>query len=256
MPARLTIEIVAAPQVNHAMAHNGLPFLYRLVVDASEPLEQVLLAVRVVDAFGVTASRPWQHFVERMEPGHPLAIEQPSVRLDPAYLAGVEEEIGAEIVVEVSAGDVPVQTAGQPIRVLAARQWTLDPQAPVLSLELLAAFVQPNHPALPPLISEAAQLLARSTGSGSLGVHYAGPQRIDEIVGAIFTAVHEPGDLLRRATRELGLRTEGPDTRRRAHRPGRHLPGHHDAAGLRPGARRRHSGGLGGPRPRVPRLLA
>ena len=61
----------------------------------------------------------------------------------------------------------------------------------MLSLELLAAFVQPNHPALPPLISEAAQILAAVTGSGSLAVSHATPERIDEIVGAVFTAVHD-----------------------------------------------------------------
>ncbi len=193
MAAGVTIEVLAAPQVNHAMAHNGLPFLHRLVVASTEPLAEVLVSARVVDAFGTVLSRPWQHFAERVEAGHPLAVEQPALRLDPAYLAGVEEETGAEIVVEVTAGGVLLATTTHPIRVLAARQWTLDPSSPVLSLELLAAFVQPNHPALPPLVSEAAQLLATTTGSGSLGVHYATRTRIDEIVGAVFTAVHDRG---------------------------------------------------------------
>ena len=35
MPAALTIEVLAAPVVNHAMAHNGLPFLHRIVVVVS-----------------------------------------------------------------------------------------------------------------------------------------------------------------------------------------------------------------------------
>ena len=190
MPGEITIEVLAAPQVNQAMAHNGLPFLHRIAIGSAGPLTDVRVEVRVVDAFGTTLSRPWQHLSERVEAGTPLTIEQPAVRLDPAYLAGVEEEIGAEIEVEVTAAGVPTVTSTHPIRVLAARQWTLDPASPVLSLELLAAFVQPNHPALPPLISEAAQLLASTTGSGSLGVHYAEPDRVDEIVGAIFTALH------------------------------------------------------------------
>ncbi len=185
------IEVLAAPQVNQAMAHNGLPFLHRVTIASGESLAEVLTTARLVDAFGTVLSRPWQHFVERLEADTPLAVEQPALRLDPAYLAGVEEETAAEIVVEVSAAGDPVGSTTHPIRVLAARQWTLEPNSPVLSLELLAAFVQPNHPALPPLISEAAQLLAKATGSGSLGINYAQPERIDEIVGAIFTAVHD-----------------------------------------------------------------
>ena len=59
MPTELTFEVLAAPVVNHAMAHNGLPFLHRIVVssggagsEASEPLTDVLITARVVDAFG------------------------------------------------------------------------------------------------------------------------------------------------------------------------------------------------------------
>lgn len=191
MPADVTIEVLAAPVVNHAMAHNGLPFLHRISVAATEPLSEVMVTARVVDAFGSVISRPWQHPSERLEATSPLVVDHPSVRLDPAYLGGVEEETGAEIVVEVTAGGVEVATTVHPIRVLAARQWTLDPQAPVLSLEMLAAFVQPNHPALSSLVSESAQILDTVTGSGSLAVSHVDAERIDQIVGAVFTAVHD-----------------------------------------------------------------
>ncbi len=191
MPTELTVEVLAAPVVNHAMAHNGLPFLHRLVVSSAVPLADVLLTARVVDVFGAVLSRPWQHPVERVEAGQPLVVDQPALRLDPGYLSAVEEETGAEIVVEVTVAGEPVGSTAHPIRVQAARQWTLDPAAPVLSLELLAAFVQPNHPALPPLVSEAAQILETVTGSGSLAVSHATGERIDEIVGAVFTAVHD-----------------------------------------------------------------
>ncbi|HEU4546829.1 MAG TPA: DUF4011 domain-containing protein, partial [Microlunatus sp.] len=191
MPTELTVEVLAAPVVNHAMAHNGLPFLHRLVVSSSSALADVLITARVVDAFGAVLSRPWQHPVERVEAGRPLVVDQPALRLDPVHLSAVEEETGAEIVVEVTVADEPVGSTTHPIRVQAARQWTLDPDAPVLSLELLAAFVQPNHPALPALISEAAQILETVTGSGTLAVSHATGERIDEIVGAVFTAVHD-----------------------------------------------------------------
>ncbi|MFT4163874.1 MAG: DUF3320 domain-containing protein [Microlunatus sp.] len=191
MAAEVTIEVLAAPVVNHAMAHNGLPFLHRIVVAADEPVAEVLVTAQVVDAFGTVLSRPWQHRAEGIEPRQQLVVQQPSLRLDPAYLAEIEEETGAEIVIEVTVSGEAAGVTNHPIRVLAARQWTLDPAAPVLSLEMLAAFVQPNHPALPPVVSEAARLLAERTGSGSLGVGAATVERVDQIVDAIFMAVHD-----------------------------------------------------------------
>ena len=201
MPTDLIIEVLSAPVVNHAMAHNGLPFLHRLVVSwggtdatgtAPAPTGLVIRA-RVVDTFGVVLSRPWQHPVERLEAGHPLVVDSPALRLDPAYLSSVEEETGAEIVVDVQVADggESLGVTTHPIRVQAARQWALDPGAPVLSLEMLAAFVQPNHPALPALVSEAAQILEQATGSGALAVSHATGDRIDQIVAAVFTAVHD-----------------------------------------------------------------
>ena len=61
----------------------------------------------------------------------------------------------------------------------------------MLSLELLASFVQPNHPAVGPVVARAAAILADRTRSGSLQVTYVDPERIDAIVDAVFTAVHE-----------------------------------------------------------------
>lgn len=127
MAAEVIIEVLAAPVVNHAMAHNGLPFLHRIVVASADPLAEVLVTARLVDDFGTVLSRPWQHRAERIEPGQPLTVQQPSLRLDPAYLAEIEEETGAELVVEVVARGEPVGVTNHPIRVLAARQWILNP---------------------------------------------------------------------------------------------------------------------------------
>ena len=137
MPSELTVEVLAAPVVNHAMAHNGLPFLHRLVVSSSAALADVLITARVVDAFGAVLSRPWQHPVERVEAGQALVVDQPALRLDPGYLSAVEEETGAEIVVEVTVAGQPVGGTAHPIRVQAARQW-LRPESRAVVAYLVA----------------------------------------------------------------------------------------------------------------------
>ena len=65
------------------------------------------------------------------------------------------------------------------------------PGRPLLSLELLAAFVQPNHPSVLPVVAEAATLLEKKTGRASLQITDVDAERIDAIVEAVFTAVHD-----------------------------------------------------------------
>ena len=154
-------------------------------------MDDLLVHAEVVDAQGDVLTRPWQHHVDSLRAGIPLVVDHPAIRLDARYLAELEEETTAEVVVTVTAAGRELGRAYTPVRVLAARQWSLDPAAPVLSLELLASFVQPNHPAVGPIVARAAAILADRTKSGSLQVTYVDPERVDAIVDAVFTAVHE-----------------------------------------------------------------
>ncbi len=197
-----SVEVVATPIVNYAMAHGGVAFLHRVVItfpDDAGPADGVVVGAEVRDAEGVVISRPWQHHLDSVRTDVPLVIDNPGVRLDPQHMADLEEETAAEIVVTVTVGPPsdggdggdPVTVSHTPIRVLAARQWAIDPAAPVLSLELLASFVQPNHPAVAPVVARAARHLADHTRSGSLAVAHVDPERIDAIVEAVFLAVHD-----------------------------------------------------------------
>ena len=122
-----------------------------------------------------------------------MRLDNPDITLDPAAIASLDEETGADLIVEASSGGETLVATSTPMRVLAARQWLVDPDAPVLSLELLAAFVQPNHPALGPLVARAAAYLEAETTSGSLAVDHVLPGRIDAIVEAVCAAVHASG---------------------------------------------------------------
>ena len=150
------IEVVTAPIVNYAMAHGGIAFLHRIVVTVPPTVagvDDLVIHAEVVDAQGDVLTRPWQHHVDSLRSGIPLVVDHPAIRLDARYLAELEEETTAEVVVTVTAAGRELGRAYTPVRVLAARQWSLDPAAPVLSLELLASFVQPNHPAVGPVVA-------------------------------------------------------------------------------------------------------
>ena len=94
----------------------------------------------------------------------------------------VEEQRPASSVAVGDGGEVLAEQTGR-TQVLAAQQWLATPLP--LALEMLAAHVMPNHPAVTALVSEAAQRLEETTGSGSLDGYEAGPERVDQIVAAV-----------------------------------------------------------------------
>ena len=90
---------------------------------------------------------------------------------------------------EVDGAVVAEQT--QRTRVLAAQQWLATP--PTLALEMLAAHVMPNHPAVTGLMREVAERLQATTGSPSLEGYQSGPERVDLIVGAVYETMQARG---------------------------------------------------------------
>ncbi|MFZ1288345.1 MAG: DUF4011 domain-containing protein, partial [Candidatus Phosphoribacter sp.] len=192
------LEVVSSPIVNHAMAHNRIRSVQRVVVSSpgapgTSALTDLVITAALVDAQGAVLTYPWVHHLDRLEPGGRITLDNPAIDLDPAAVAMIEQEVDAQLIVEVSASGVLLVGTRSSVRVLAARQWLVDPDAPALSLELLAAFVQPNHPALAGLVARAATLLEAETTSGSLAVANVAPGRVDAIVEAACRAIHELG---------------------------------------------------------------
>ena len=85
----------------------------------------------------------------------------------------VEEQRPGVIDVEVEADGVLLGEGSRVVQVLAAQQWLATPVP--LALEMLAAHVMPNHPAVTALVGEAAGVLEQKTGSGALVGYAADP---------------------------------------------------------------------------------
>lgn len=181
----IRIEMVANPTLNHAMTHNGLPLIQRITVhnDGTAPWEALTVVVEVRDTFGTVINRPWQTHIDLVG-GANTVIDRPAVQFDPGVLATLEEEMAGEITVRVSTSDRELGATHRRTAILAARQWQVTEDAQLLALELLAAFVQPNHPAVAEIVAEAAGRLS------DLATRDASPERIDMIVDAVIEAVH------------------------------------------------------------------
>lgn len=196
MPWSASIDVLAAPLLNHAMVQGGLPFCRRIEVrpspapgDEDRPVDLVVEAT-VRDAHGDTVSRPWRRHEPQWIGADVLTVDDPGILLEGAWISSVEEESRCELAITVPIDGVECAQAHLTQRVLGARHWGLDPHDTVLSVQLLAAFVQPNDPLVQEILHEAAVILEKRTGSGSLGVSTAEEERRDRIVDALLEAIH------------------------------------------------------------------
>src|SRR4051812_12153109 len=129
--------------------------------------------------------------VTDLDEGRTTVLPDLPLTLDPAAMLQVDSQRPGVVEVEVVAGEQVLGHASTPVQVLAAQQWLATPLP--LALEMLAAHVQPNHPAVDGLLAEAAELLELHTGSDLLDGYEGGPERVDQIVAAIGEAVHRHG---------------------------------------------------------------
>ena len=184
---RITIEVV--PVLSYAMAHNGVPVVSRLTVEDAGTAPGARLRLSVQDSEGPLGDP--REIVLDLVDGQPAVLTDLTLVLDPATMQQVEEQRPGQVRAWLEVGGATVAETTVPTRVLAAHQWLARP--PALALELLAAYVQPNHPAVPALLAEAADRLRARTGSPALQGYQAGPERVDLVVAAVYDAMAARG---------------------------------------------------------------
>jgi len=80
-----------------------------------------------------------------------------------------------------------------------------------LALEMLSAHVLPNHPEIAVLLGEAAAALEARTGSAAMPGYQSGPDRVDQVVEAVFVAMRARG--IRYATPPASWADDGQKVR-------------------------------------------
>ncbi|KGM01943.1 DUF4011 domain-containing protein [Cellulomonas cellasea] len=188
--AATTVEVDAAPVLSYPMAHNRLPVVSRIAVHHTGPaVRGAVVQVEVRDVEGRVGT-PWEQLVD-LETDAQTVLTDVDLRLDPAAVLQIEEQRPAQVVVQVlGEGDLLAERTVH-VDLLAPRQWLAVP--PVLAMELLAAFVMPNHPAVGALVDEACVLLAERTGDASTAGYQQGPERVDATVATVLDAMTARG---------------------------------------------------------------
>src|SRR3954447_24191759 len=188
--AAVSIEITSTPVLSYALAHNRVPVVSRLALtNFGGPVRAATVRLSVRDAEGPIARTV--ELLADLDEGRTTVLTDLGLVMDPAAMLHVEEQRPGVIDVEVEADGEVLGEDSRVVQVLAAQQWLATPLP--LALEMLAAYVQPNHPAITALVSEASDLLDQRTGSGALVGYAATPERVDEVVQAIAAAMHARG---------------------------------------------------------------
>src|SRR3954469_3587279 len=181
----ISIEITSTPVLSYALAHNRLPVVSRLALTSDATVRGATVRLGVRDAEGPIARSV--ELLADIDAGRTTVLADVGLVMDPAAMLHVEEQRPGLIEVEVERDGELIGSAGTHVQVLAANQWLAQPLP--LALEMLAAHVLPNHPAISALVAEAADVLEQKTGRGTIDGYAEGPERVDEIVAACAEAM-------------------------------------------------------------------
>src|SRR4051812_1477452 len=193
--AAVSIEITSAPVLSYALAHNRVPVVSRLAItNPGSPVRAATVRLGVRDAEGPIARTV--ELLADLDEGRTTVLTDLGLVMDPAAMLHVEEQRPGVVDVEVLAdgpdgGMVVLGESSRAVQVLAAQQWLATPLP--LALEMLAAHVMPNHPAITAVVGEAAGVLEGKTGRGTIQGYAEGPERVDEIVPAIADVLQRRG---------------------------------------------------------------
>jgi hypothetical protein len=182
----VSITLDVTPTLSYAMAHNEVSVVRRVVVDGVPgTLRGAQLRLQLRDATGPVGA-PHDVSVD-LEAGAPTVLSDVKLPLDPAAMLQIEEQRPGAITAELSLHGAVLAEGSAGVRLLAGHQWLADPLA--LGLEMLAAHVMPNHPAVTALMSEVADLLGAATGNPSIDGYQSGSEPVDAIVRTIYQAM-------------------------------------------------------------------
>ena len=182
----IRLQVSTAEKLNLAAFQNAVPALRELVIinDTSSTISE--LSLQLVSEPAFIKQRIWS--VESVGAGESYHVEDYDVQLDGALLSRLTEAESASLVLELRDRKQPDVVLAQHqvnVQLLARNQWGGIGHLP----EMVAAFVQPNDPAIDRLLKGAALALQAAGKSGSIDGYTNGSKRAWELVSGIWTAV-------------------------------------------------------------------
>jgi len=171
-----------------AMVENKVPLISNIGLTnrTSEPLGDLAVMVRLRGQ----EVRPWQARIASLPARGTYNLSPVELPLPVDRLLEINERLQAAIELQVVQGKTPLLERAFEVAILAYNEWNGLSGLP----QLLAAFVQPNHPALAEVLGHVRRVMERETGDPSLpGYQRKDPGHVRNMVSALYTAVQEMG---------------------------------------------------------------
>ncbi|ARU04589.1 DNA helicase [Comamonas serinivorans] len=182
----LHVRAGVAPKLNLSAFQNAVPALHELVIVNDTPVAVEGLTLTLTSSPAFVKPRTWH--VESVGPGETYHLSQLDVQLDGALLSRLTEAESATLHLALRSRREPerlLASAEVGVELLARNQWGGLDHLP----ELVAAFVQPNDPAVDRVLKGAALALEAAGKPGALDGYAQGATRAWELASAIWTSV-------------------------------------------------------------------
>lgn len=189
------VQPVLSAGLNLAAFQNSIPLIRELRIVANDleeffpdkdrsngELSNIELAVTSEPAF----HQPKKWRIDSLSAGQSVRISDLDLKLDGTLFQRLTEAEMATVrfVLTAEGHAGPLAQVELPVELLPRNQWGGSGQLP----DLLAAFVQPNDPAVERVLKQASVILASSNKSSALDGYLEGAKRAWELVSAIWTA--------------------------------------------------------------------
>ena len=181
-----SVEVCARvrSRFSFALHQNGFPLLLALSVanDSDRPLDDLLLTLHTVPV--VLPDRIWR--LDHLDAGTALPITDLVTPVDAGLLAGLTEAQRVTVVLTLMHAGTELAHAQSEVELLPRNHWGGMEPLP----EHLAAFVQPNDPAVDRILKQASDILGRhQLPSGIDGYTSGRRERVWEIAQAVWGAI-------------------------------------------------------------------
>lgn len=174
------------PRIHYALEQNDVPLvaLLRIRNEGHADLEDLQVSLELEGGHAA----PEVLHIARLPSGSTFNWETPALHLDPGRLAAQRERERTRLRAQATCGDRGVGAGSWPVEILARNEWGGLHALP----EMVAAFVQPNEPAVSAVLARARRHLERGTGDPSLGGYQAGdPRRVRAMAESVYAAVRD-----------------------------------------------------------------
>ena len=179
--ARVTARF--QPALNTALWQNHVPMLSELTIANAGQEDLADLEIELGSQPPVLRARTWR--VAGLAPGQMRTFDDLDIPVDGPFLSSLSEATRATVTLIARSGGEPVGEFTQDIRVLAHNEWGGTAGIP----DILAAFVQPNDPAVARILHQASDLLRAGGKTDSFEGYQGTKTRVWEQAQAIWNAV-------------------------------------------------------------------